>query len=223
MCSTTSSNENPTKTKIVHLDELWNFGIQHFSVWHHQLFRIFDSSFELLHFLLNIVSTYWHEMQWTTWGSFLFHKIIGKKISHLDIISGFYTSLMLWLQIKGSNYVGPWKTQEHIATWSPTGGPRSRAPTGGASTPGRWQVGHTTLVPVPRNPHAEAPENPPPLHAPPSPSAITTAAGEPSRSRSWPTIAWEVIRRTQSHLPRRLFGCSGPTSPAATSPPPPRA
>jgi hypothetical protein len=58
MCSTTSSNENPTKIKIVHLDEQWNFGIHHFSIWHHLLFENLDSSFELFYFLIIIVETY---------------------------------------------------------------------------------------------------------------------------------------------------------------------
>jgi hypothetical protein len=77
--STNSSNQNPTKIKFVHLEELWNFGIHLFSNWHHLQFENLDSSYEMLYFLIMIVETHWHDMQWTPWSRLCCHKNVGKN------------------------------------------------------------------------------------------------------------------------------------------------
>jgi hypothetical protein len=74
-----SSNENPTKIKFVHLEEQWNFGIHLFSNSRHLLFENLDSSYEMLYFLIMIVETHWHDMQWTPWSRLCCHKNVGKK------------------------------------------------------------------------------------------------------------------------------------------------
>jgi hypothetical protein len=80
MCSTTLSNENPTKIKIVHLDELWNFGIHLISNWRHLLIENLESSYEMFYFLIMIAKTQCHEMQCTPWPWLLFHNCVGKNI-----------------------------------------------------------------------------------------------------------------------------------------------
>jgi hypothetical protein len=80
MCSTTSSNENLTKIKIVHLDELWIFGIHLISNWRHLLIENLESSYEMFYFLIMIAETQCHEMQCTPWPWLLFHKCVGKNI-----------------------------------------------------------------------------------------------------------------------------------------------
>jgi hypothetical protein len=122
MCSTTSSNENPTKIKFVHLEELWNFSIHLFSNWRHPLFENFDSSYEMLYFLIMIVETHWHDMQCTPWSRLCCHKNVGKKFL-------IWTSFEKYKQLWSYDYMnqiikllGPWTSQEHIPIWAPTGG-----------------------------------------------------------------------------------------------------
>jgi hypothetical protein len=46
----TESDGEMTKIKFVHLDELWNIGIHHFSIWRHLVLKKLPTSFHFLKF-----------------------------------------------------------------------------------------------------------------------------------------------------------------------------
>jgi hypothetical protein len=51
----TESDEEVTKIKFVHLDELRNFDIHHFLIWHHLVFENLASNYHFLRFKILII------------------------------------------------------------------------------------------------------------------------------------------------------------------------
>ena len=92
-----------TKTKVVDLDELNNFCINHFYIWNHLGFENFVWTCQILNFKMCKTLSHPSLIKLKCW-SMILETFRKKKPSHLELVWGRTTSYKVYPQIKKRNH-----------------------------------------------------------------------------------------------------------------------